>query len=116
MDIVLSNTSLTPLYIQIYDQILAQILTGVLPPDYCLPSIRAIARELSISVITVKNAYELLEQNGYIYTLAGKGCFVSSCREIISKAELVAKEVDNIKQFCDKNNISTDEIIAALKA
>lgn len=115
MDIVLNNSISTPLYLQIYDQILAQIITGILPPDYCLPSIRTIARELGISVITVKNAYELLEKNGYIYTLAGKGCFVSQ-NNINEKSKLISQEIDNIKQFCIENDISTEEIIVALKS
>lgn len=78
MDIVVLLKSSKPIYEQIYDQISAQILNGALEADECLPSIRSVAKELSIGIITVKKAYELLEENGFIYTLAGKGCFVKN--------------------------------------
>lgn len=78
MKLVVSQKSEKPIYEQLYEQIAAGILSGVLPSDFCLPSIRKIACELGISVITVKNAYERLENEGYIYTRAGKGCFVGA--------------------------------------
>ncbi len=65
-----------PAYRQLYEQIVGQILRGEILPDECLPSIRSVAEELRISVVTVKTAYEMLESGGYIYTVAGKGCFV----------------------------------------
>lgn len=77
MDILISNSCGRPIYQQIYDQIKAAILSGELREGDMLPSIRAIAKDLRISVITTKRAYEELEQGGYIYTAAGKGCFVS---------------------------------------
>lgn len=77
MDIIIKNTSGVPIYQQLYDQISAQIITGALPADTCLPSIRSLAAELRVSVITVKRAWEELERDGYIYTMAGKGCFVA---------------------------------------
>ena len=81
MDIVISNTSGDPIYQQIFDQISAQIIQGKLPGDFCLPPIRTVAKELRISVITVKRAWEELEHTGLIYTMAGKGCFVApNCR------------------------------------
>lgn len=76
MDVVLSNTSGTPYYQQIYDQLVAQILRGELAADEMLPSIRLVAKELRVSVITVKKAWEELERAGFLYTVAGKGCFV----------------------------------------
>lgn len=76
MNIVLAKNG-QPIYEQLYEQISAQILKGELAADTCLPSIRSIARELQISIITVKTAYEMLERNGFIYTQAGKGCFVA---------------------------------------
>jgi len=75
--IALSNNDPTPLYEQIKKQIIEQIMSGELPPGYMLPSIRALAKELEISVITVKKAYEDLEANGYIVTNQGKGSFVA---------------------------------------
>ena len=77
MDILISNSCGRPIYQQIYDQIKAAILSGELREGDMLSSIRALAKDLRISVITTKRAYEELEQGGYIYTAAGKGCFVS---------------------------------------
>jgi len=77
LDILISNSCGSPIYQQIYDQIKAAILSGELREGDMLPSIRALAKDLRISVITTKRAYEELEQGGYIYTAAGKGCFVS---------------------------------------
>ena len=77
MDILISNSCGRPIYQQIYDQVKNAILSGELREGDMLPSIRALAKELRISVITTKRAYEELEQGGYIYTAAGKGCFVS---------------------------------------
>ena len=77
MDILISNSCGRPIYQQIYDQVKNAILSGELRKGDMLPSIRALAKDLRISVITTKRAYEELEQGGYIYTAAGKGCFVS---------------------------------------
>lgn len=77
MDILISNSCGRPIYQQIYDQLKNAILSGELREGDMLPSIRALAKDLRISVITTKRAYEELEQGGYIYTAAGKGCFVS---------------------------------------
>jgi GntR family transcriptional regulator len=77
MNIVLSNTSGKPIYQQLFEQISAQIIKGELERDYCLPPIRTVAKELRISVIPVKKAWEDLEREGFIYTMAGKGCFVA---------------------------------------
>ena len=77
MDIIISNSSGQPIYEQICRQIKGAVATGRLKPGEALPSIRALARDLRISVITTKRAYEELERDGYIYTVAGKGCFVS---------------------------------------
>lgn len=77
MNIVINNTSDKPIYQQIFEQISSQIIKGELPRDYCLPPIRTVAKELRISVITIKKAWEELERGGFIYTMAGKGCFVA---------------------------------------
>ena len=76
MDINLSTTSDEPIYRQIFEQLRAAIIQGKLPGGTCLPPIRTVARELRISVITVRKAWEELEHAGLIDTLAGKGCFV----------------------------------------
>ncbi len=77
MTILLDNQSGEPIYRQIAQQIKTQILSGALVPDTPLPSIRNLAKDLRISVITTKRAYDELEQQGFVYTLAGKGCFVA---------------------------------------
>jgi GntR family transcriptional regulator len=77
LNIVISPTSEDPIYRQIYDQISSQIIRGELPSEFCLPPIRTVAKELRISVITIKRAWEELEHDGFIYTMAGKGCFVA---------------------------------------
>ena len=78
MDISISNTSEMPIYEQIYNQIKTQIMQGRLLEGEALPSIRSLAKDLRISVITTKRAYDELEKDGFIYTVLGKGCFVSN--------------------------------------
>ena len=77
MDIIISNTGGQPIYEQICRQIKGAIAAGKLKPGEPLPSIRALARDLRISVITTKRAYEELERDGFICTVAGKGSFVA---------------------------------------
>lgn len=77
MDIILSNSSDKPIYEQISSQVKAQILSGTLTAGAKLPSIRALASDLGVSVITTKRAYAELEQLGFICTVQGKGCFVT---------------------------------------
>ena len=77
MNIFIDNKSGSPIYDQIYSQIKSQIISGALQEDDPLPSIRNLAKDLHISVITTKRAYDELEKEGFIYTVAAKGCFVS---------------------------------------
>ena len=77
MDILISNSSGKPIYEQIADQIKAQIMAGSLAAGDALPSMRLLAKELRISVITTKRAYEELEKSGYLHTVPGKGCYVA---------------------------------------
>lgn len=77
MDIIISNSSGKPIYDQIASQIKNLIITGALAPYEALPSMRLLAKELRISVITTKRAYEELERDGFIETVAGKGTFVA---------------------------------------
>lgn len=78
LNINISNTSTIPLYEQIQTQIKNQILNGNLKPGEGLPSIRNLAKELKVSIITTKRAYEVLEKDGFIETVIGKGTFVSN--------------------------------------
>ncbi len=77
MHIIISNRSKEPIYEQIYVQIKKLILTGELQEGQLLPSMRQLAKDLEISVITTKRAYEELEKNGFIYSIVGKGSFVA---------------------------------------
>ncbi len=77
VDILIHNTGETPIYAQIVSQVKGHILAGTLVPGQGLPSIRLLAKELRISVITTKRAYEELEREGFVHTVPGKGCFVA---------------------------------------
>ena len=77
MEILIRNSDSQPIYEQIVRQVSARILSGALPPGTALPSIRALARDLKISVITTKRAYDELEAAGFLVTVAGKGSFVA---------------------------------------
>lgn len=92
MDIIISNSSGDPIYEQIAAQIKAQILTGQLAAGEALPSMRRLALELHISLITTKRAYAELEEQGFIETCAGRGCFVKA-----QNAQLVREE--HLKQI-----------------
>ena len=77
MNLVVSLSSKKPIYQQLFEQISSQIIKGELEKGFCLPPIRTVAKELRISVITVKKAWEELERQGFINTMVGRGCFVS---------------------------------------
>lgn len=95
MDILISNTSGQPIYEQISDQIKKKILSGELKEGEPLPSIRMLAKELRISVITTKRAYDELERDGFIVSIPGKGSFVAG-----KNMELVKEEqLKNIEQL-----------------
>lgn len=85
MDIIISNSSDTPIYLQIVQCIQRDIINGVLSEGDVMPSIRSLAKELSVSVITTKKAYEVLEAQGYIETRQGKGSFVSKRSGTLAK-------------------------------
>ena len=93
MEIIIRNTGGQPIYEQIYSQLKAQIIAGVLTPGEALPSIRALAKDLKISVITTKRAYDELEAEGFLYTVAGKGCFVAEKNlDLIREQQLKERE------------------------
>ena len=77
MELIIRNTAGQPIYDQISSQIKAQIISGELQENDLLPSIRGLAKDLKISVITTKRAYDELEAEGFVTTVAGKGCFVA---------------------------------------
>ena len=102
MDIILSNSSGKPIYQQIADQVREQILSGALSAGDALPSMRVLAKELRISVITTKRAYEELERDGFLDNVPGKGCFVApQNRELLREAQLRRVE-DVLAQAVDE--------------
>ena len=102
MDIILSNSSGKPIYEQIADQVREQILSGALSAGDALPSMRVLAKELRISVITTKRAYEELERDGFLDNGPGKGCFVApQNRELLREAQLRRVE-DVLAQAVDE--------------
>ena len=111
MKLIVQTRIETPIYEQLFDQIRAEILTGKLSADDVLPSIRLVARELGISVIPVKTAYEMLENQGFIYTVQGKGCFVANIadREQL-RLRLAAESVKNTVTRCIGLGFSAQEI------
>ena len=102
MELVIRNTANQPIYEQIYSQIRAQIIAGTLQPGDALPSIRALAKDLRISVITTKRAYEDLEREGFLENIPGKGCFVAPQNpELLREAQLRRVE-EHLTQAVDE--------------
>lgn len=93
MKIILANRGKQPIYEQIYTQLRDQILSGSLKAGEALPSMRLLAKELNVSLITSKRAYEELEKDGYIYSVVGRGSFVSDQNdEIIKESKMKGVE------------------------
>ena len=97
MDIIISNAGGQPIYEQICRQIKGAIAVGKLKPGEALPSIRALARDLRISVITTKRAYEELEREGFLYIVAGKGCFVAQQNLELAKENSLREIEDHLQ-------------------
>ncbi len=117
MDIIISNSSNLPIYEQITSQIKEKILTGELKDGEALPSMRLLAKELRISVITTKRAYEELEHEGFLHTIVGKGSFVAGkSPELLHENQLritqeqLAKAVETAKNY----DISYEELLEML--
>ena len=98
MDMILSNSSGKPIYEQITDQIKEQIMTGALAAGDALPSMRLLAKELRISVITTKRAYEELEREGFLTTVPGKGCFVAPRDLELVREDCLRRVEDHLSQ------------------
>lgn len=106
MDILISNSSDKPLYEQIIAQIKQQILSGTLQEGEMLPSMRLLAKELRISVITTKRAYEELEREGFIITMTGRGSFVAPKNLEIIKEERLKQIEELLAQAIELANTS----------
>ena len=101
MDIIISNSSDTPIYSQIAEGIQKGIISGELKEGDALPSIRALAKELSVSVITTKKAYEVLEAQGYIKTQQGKGSVVSSMSSSLAREHRISEMEQHLLAAAD---------------
>ena len=117
MNIIISNSSGQPIYEQITSQLKQLILTGELKPHDMLPSMRLLAKELRISVITTKRAYENLEKDGFIYTLVGKGSFVADTDRELLREEHLKQVEDHLEMAVRKARqagITREEILEIL--
>ena len=121
MTIFIDNKSGLPIYEQIYTQLKDQIIRGQLREDDALPSIRNLAKDLRISVITTKRAYDELEREGFIYTVAGKGCFVAPKNvellreENLKKIEGHLTEVLRLAASCELTKQDIIDMLSILK-
>lgn len=113
MDIIISNTSGVPIYEQIEEQIKSQIMTGSLVAGEALPSMRVLAKEIKISIITTKRAYEDLERDGFIESVTGKGSFVKAVNSDIVKENMMFEIQELLDKACDKaviGKVTRDEL------
>ncbi len=113
MEIIISNSSGKPIYEQITDQVKSQIMSGQLKAGDALPSMRALAQSLRISLITTKRAYNDLEAEGFIETVAGKGSFVAAQDpELLREANLKLAEesIRRAVEVAKRGGISKDEL------
>lgn len=118
MNVIISNSSGKPIYEQITTQIKQMIMSGDLRPGDALPSMRLLAKELRISVITTKRAYEDLERDGFICTQVGKGSYVADTNQEIVREEQLKAIEETLEQAVEKakvSNISLEEIIEMLQ-
>ncbi len=118
MKIIISNDSGLPIYEQIKNQIKAQIVAGELRADEALPGMRTLASDLKVSVITTKRAYNDLEQEGYIYSMTGKGSFVKKLNEEVVRENALAeieKYFTDAMRVAKASGIGIDELQEILK-
>lgn len=105
MDIILSNSSEEPIYAQIATQIKALIMNSTLSSGDALPSMRTLATQLRISLITTKRAYEELERDGFIETVAGKGCFVKMQNTEFLREEHIRQIEALLEKVCEQAKV-----------
>lgn len=114
MKLIISNSSPTPIYEQIKTSLVNQIMIGELEENEALPSIRILAQDIRVSVLTVKKAYDELERDGYIISIQGKGTFVAPKNTALAK-ESAQKEIeshlDSAIEIAKKNDIDKSTIL-----
>lgn len=114
MKIIISNSSSTPIYEQIKNQIISQIMAEELNEGDAIPSIRSLASDIKISVMTIKKAYDELESEGYIKSVQGKGTFVAPKNTQLAQEQAnkdIEEHIYKIIEISSKFNISKDEIL-----
>lgn len=118
MHIILNNTSMVPIYEQLMDQVKSEILSGALKENDILPSVRALSGELRISALTVKKAYDRLEEEGFVVTVHGKGTYVAAAdRQLALEARRKTVE-DDFAAAVDRARavgFSKDEILEIIE-
>lgn len=118
MHIFIDNKSGAPIYDQIYTQIKNQIISGELKENDMLPSIRGLAKDLRISFVTTKRAYDELEKEGFLYTIQAKGCFVAPKNtELLREENLkqIEDHIEKIVQLASSSNLSKEDILEMVK-
>ena len=118
MQIIISNSSPTPIYEQIKDEIIDQIRNGDLKENESLPSIRVLAKDIKISIMTIKKAYDELEKDGYITQVQGKGTYIKKQNQelIRENAKLEIEDyLGKVLEIARNYNIDTKEIITLIK-
>ena len=117
MDIIISNSSGKPIYEQITSQIKAKIMSGELAAGQPIPSMRALAKAIHVSVITVQKAYEDLQRDGFIETTVGRGSFVSALNKDFMQEEQQRKAEEHLQAAADigrANGISLEKLLELL--
>jgi GntR family transcriptional regulator len=118
MNIIISNSSGQPIYEQIVSQIKSMIISGQLKEGEALPSMRLLAKELRISVITTKRAYDELEREGFIVSITGKGSFVAGKNLELIKEQLLKEIEDHMQEIVKLSKdcgLKLDELIEMMK-
>lgn len=115
MKIIISNSSVVPIYEQIKNAIISQIMNGDLEENESIPSIRSLAQDIRISVMTIKKAYDELEQEGYIVTRQGKGSFVAAKNKELVREQAkkdIESHIEKIIEISNKFDIEKEEILS----
>ena len=118
MEIILSNVSTKPIYEQITSQIKGMIMSGELKPGDPMPSMRKLAKELHVSVITTQRAYDDLVKDGFIVTIPAKGTFVSAQNQDFIREENLRKIEEYLTEACElakQNSVSLDSLKESLE-
>ena len=113
MKIIINSSSMVPIYEQIVDQVKAQIISGELKEDDNLPSVRTLSKELRISTLTVKKAYDSLEQEGFTVTIHGKGTYVAAANKEMMMEEYrreVEEELTEVIRKAKRYGLSEEDI------